>query len=238
MNLREPIPIFIPIPLSTAACESCLYIVSNENFKMTGLSVFSLFGVMLVLAAIPSASVALVVTRSAVHGLRNGAAVAAGIVLGDLVFATLAILGMTVLAEVLGGFFAIFKYLGGAYLIWMGASLLRTEKQVELRLSDSNSGALATSFLAGFFLTLGDLKAILFYASLFPAFVNLQSLSLPAFGTILLVTVVTVGGVKLAYAFAARAIIDRLRGRVGSKWIPKAAGGLMVGSGVVVIAKA
>lgn len=205
---------------------------------MTILSAFSLLGVMLVLAAIPSASVALVVTRSAMHGLRNGAAVTAGIVLGDLFFATLAILGMTFLAEVLGGLFAMFKYLGAAYLIWLGVGLLRSEQQVEVRLSDSSSGALATSFLAGFFLTLGDLKAILFYASLFPAFVDLQSLSLLGFGAILLVTSVTVGGVKLAYAFAARAIVDRLRGRVGSKWVRKAAGGLMVGSGAVVIAKA
>ena len=37
-----------------------------------------LFGIMVVLAATPSASVALVVSRSAVYGVRSGAAVAAG----------------------------------------------------------------------------------------------------------------------------------------------------------------
>jgi threonine/homoserine/homoserine lactone efflux protein len=54
---------------------------------------------MLVLAAIPSASVALVVTRSATLGIKNGISVACGIVLCDLIFVALAILGMGFLAK-------------------------------------------------------------------------------------------------------------------------------------------
>lgn len=43
----------------------------------------TLFGIMMALAAVPSTSVALVITRSATLGIRNGLAVAMGIVLGD-----------------------------------------------------------------------------------------------------------------------------------------------------------
>ncbi|HHJ14327.1 MAG TPA: LysE family translocator, partial [Gammaproteobacteria bacterium] len=43
-----------------------------------------LFAIMAALAAIPSTSVALVLTRSATLGLANGIAVATGIVIGDL----------------------------------------------------------------------------------------------------------------------------------------------------------
>ena len=204
---------------------------------MSILSAFSLFLIMLVLAAIPSASVALVVTRSAIHGIPNGAAVSAGIVLGDLVFAAMAILGMTFLAESLGAFFAVFRYLGAGYLIWLGIGLLRSAKELQIKETRSSSSSLATSFLAGFFLTLGDIKAILFYASLFPAFVDLASLSAAGMGILLLITVVTVGGIKLVYAFGARAIVHRLHGRAGSKWINRTAGGLMVGTGGYLIAK-
>ena len=52
----------------------------------------SLFLIMIALAAVPSTSVALVVTRSATLGISNGVAVSLGIVLGDLVFIFLAIL--------------------------------------------------------------------------------------------------------------------------------------------------
>ena len=204
---------------------------------MSILSVSSLFMIMLLLAAIPSASVALVVARSAIHGVRNGAAVGAGIVLADLLFASLAILGMTFLAESLGAFFAIFRYLGAGYLIWLGIGLLRARGEVEIREPSRDSSTLVASFFAGFLLTLGDIKAILFYASLFPAFLDLGSLNAGAIVAILLVTVLAVGGTKLVYAFAARAIVERLRGRIQNKWIRRTAGGLMVGSGAYIIAK-
>jgi len=50
---------------------------------------------MALLAALPSASVALVITRSATLGVANGIAVSAGIVLGDLIFILLAIFGLS-----------------------------------------------------------------------------------------------------------------------------------------------
>ena len=93
---------------------------------------------MVVLAAIPSASVALIVTRSATLGIKNGILVACGIVLGDLIFVALAILGMSFLAETMGSFFVIFRYVGGAYLVWLGFSLIRSNEKVNLIQSDAS----------------------------------------------------------------------------------------------------
>ncbi|WP_269540691.1 LysE family translocator [Cerasicoccus fimbriatus] len=200
-------------------------------------SVFLLV-VMLVLAAVPSASVALVVVRSATHGFAHGAAVALGIVLADVLFALLAILGMTVIAETMGSLFAIVKILGGGYLIWVGVSLLRAPKPKPISASGSAAAASwMASLAAGFVLTLGDLKAILFYASLFPAFVNMQSLAPVDIGLILIVTVLAVGGVKLIYAYAARRIVGKLSGRVNSALPRRLAGCAMIGSGAYLVSK-
>lgn len=205
---------------------------------MTLFAAFTLCLVMLALAAMPSASVALVVTRSATLGVRNGAAVAAGIVIGDLVFVFLAILGMSVLAETMGAFFAIFKILGGIYLFCLGIGLLRSRGDVALQSVDSRGSTLLTSLVSGLFLTLGDVKAILFYASLFPTFVDMANLTATSIAAIVSVTIVTVGGVKLAYAFAARRIVSRLRTRQAQKYARLTAGGLMVGTGTYLVAKA
>ena len=63
----------------------------------------------------------------------------------------------------MGGFFSIVKYIGGAYLIWIGYSLLTSTHKTTITIKEANSaGNLSTSFLASFFLTLGDVKAILF----------------------------------------------------------------------------
>ena len=205
---------------------------------MTLFSALPLFLVMLTLAAIPSASVALVVTRSATHGIRNGVAVTAGIVLGDLVFVTLAVLGMGILAETVGSFFAVLKYLGGAYLIWMGIGLMRF-KRGDLSLSTNiRASTYLASFFAGLLLTLGDVKAILFYASLLPAFVNMAHLTFVDISVIAGITVLTVGGVKIIYAFAAHKIVSRLQADRNPKHVRTAAGGVLVCAGSYLIVKA
>lgn len=205
---------------------------------MTFLAAFTLFIVMLALAAMPSASVALVVTRSATLGIRNGAAVAAGIVVGDLIFVSLAILGMGVLAETMGTFFAIFRYIGGAYLIWLGVGLLRATGDVASQPVDPRGSTLLKSLASGLLLTLGDAKAILFYASLLPAFVDMANLTVASVAVIGSITILSVGSVKLAYAIAAQQIVSRLRARKSQKYARLSAGGLMVGAGTYLVAKA
>jgi len=205
---------------------------------MSGLSIIALFGLMLVLAAIPSASVALVVTRSATLGVRNGIAVALGILMGDLVFVALAVFGMSFLAETMGTFFALLRYAGGAYLIWLGVSLLRSKKEVNPSQGSPSKLSCAASFISGLFLTLGDIKAILFYASLFPAFVDMSSLRASDITGIVVVTILAVGGVKIFYAFAAQRLVTRLRSRNAQRLTRTSAGCCMIGAGTYIIAKA
>lgn len=199
----------------------------------------SLFLIMIALAIMPSASVALVVTRSATLGVRNGVAVALGIVLGDIVFIFLAIFGLTVIAETMGAMFAIIKYIGGAYLIWIGISLLKSNKKTTYVVNESKlNGNMIVSFMSGFILTLGDVKAILFYASLFPIFINLESIDIFDLTIIVLVTIVSVGGVKIAYAVSAKKVVDMAQGIKLEYAAKKVAGGLLVGTGSYLIVKA
>jgi threonine/homoserine/homoserine lactone efflux protein len=199
----------------------------------------SLFLVMIALAAVPSTSVALVVTRSVMLGISNGVAVSIGIVLGDLVFIALAILGLSALAETMGAFFVVVRCLGGAYLLWIGYSLLIAKRRRAYAISERKlNGSLLVSFLSGFFLTLGDIKAIFFYLSLFPAFVDLAFVSTADLLTILFVTVVAVGGVKIAYAIAARKIVNLTQEMTLQKGAENVAGSFMIGAGSYLILKA
>ena len=204
---------------------------------MTFSSSIVLLFALIAMAALPSASVALVVTRSATAGFPSGVAVAAGIVLGDLVFIALAVLGMSFLAEAMGSFFFVLKCLGGLYLIWLGLNLIRSSGECEIAVGGTGRRSLLVSFSAGFLLTLGDVKAILFYASLFPAFVDIDGLATADFGKIVLVTVVAVGGVKVAYACAAQGFIRRFHSGKARKWISTAAGVCLTGAGGYLIVK-
>ena len=206
---------------------------------MSFLDSISLFLIMVTLAVIPSASVALVVTRSAMLGVSNGIAVAMGIVLGDLVFIFLAILGLSVIAETMGAMFVVIKYMGAAYLLWIGYSLLTSQKKSTYTVDEAKlRGNIIVSFLSGFLLTLGDVKAIFIYVSLFPTFIDLASLEYLDVLIIVFVTIVTVGGVKIAYAIIAKKVVNLTQGLKLERGAKKVAGSLMIGAGSYLIVKA
>jgi len=205
---------------------------------MSLFEVLALFAAMATLALVPSASVALVVARSSSAGFSNGSAVAAGIVAGDLVFVFLAFLGMAALAEVVGSFFLIIRYLAGAYLIWFGISLMRSDVSLSMKDSARSALKLSASFFSGLLLTLGDIKAIFFYASLFPAFVDLAAVNALDMAIIAVITVVAVGGVKLGYAYLAGFAASFAINRRAERAVRVTAGSLMVGAGSYLIAKA
>jgi len=201
--------------------------------SMTLSSMIALFGAMLVLAAMPSSSVLLVISRSAASGFVHGSLAALGIVAGDIIFILIAILGLSLLAETMGDLFVLVKYLGGAYLVWMGISLLRA-KPSELKAEKSGSASLSSSFISGLLFTLADQKAVLFYLGFLPAFINLSSLTLADIAVILSFTLLAVGGVKVAYAFMADSAASLFTDRA-KRGLNIASGSIMLAIGLFVV---
>ena len=101
----------------------------------------------------------------------------------------------------------IIKYLAAAYLLWLGFGLIRSQfSKTEPILDDirpsAGAGNMISSFLAGLLLTLGDVKAIFFYASLLPTFLDLSTLTVMDIAAVSAITIVAVGGVKAIYAIS------------------------------------
>jgi len=189
---------------------------------MTLSSSISLFFAMVVLAITPGPGILIVMARTLSHGLTSGAITAIGVASGDFVWITMALMGLTALSGAMGEWFVAIKYLGAAYLIWLGISLLIKPKQKSAK---SNDGSLfkklgsfnlfnhGVSFLAGFLTTMANPKAMMFYVSFLPAFVDLSSISLIDSSVIYVCAGLAVGGVMFAYAVLAhktrRKNIDR-----------------------------
>ena len=144
--------------------------------SLTFASIAALSGVMVVGAMIPGVSVLAVSARSAAFGFAHGIFTSLGIVVGDIVFILVAIYGLSVLADLMGNHFVLIKYLGGAYLIWLGIVIWRSKSKAE-GVEENSESSLLSSFMTGLLITLGDQKAILFYLGFFPAFVDLSKMS-------------------------------------------------------------
>ncbi|MBE9225579.1 LysE family translocator [Phormidium sp. LEGE 05292] len=203
--------------------------------SMTISSIVALFGGMVVLAAIPSVSVVAVSTRSATSGFIHGVFTTLGIVLGDIIFIIIAILGLSFLAETMGSLFVLIKYLGGVYLILLGIALFKS-KAKNMKTEEVVKSSLLSSFLTGLFITLGDQKATLFYLGFFPAFVDLSQVSWFDTGIIIAIAILAVGGVKLGYAFMANRARLLISSKI-TKGLNIAAGCVMIAVGVFLITK-
>ena len=193
----------------------------------------ALFISMVVLALIPGPGVLTVTARSASAGLRHGLSTTAGIVTGDFVFITLALLGLATLSSVLGELFFIIKYIGAAYLIWLGVSLLASTPS-------SNAGGVinrpkhTASFAAGLITTLSNPKAILFYLSFFPAFLDLSHIAISDAALLYVITTVSVGGVMFGYAYIACKAKSIYSNSGKVRILRFGSGSMLVGSGIYV----
>lgn len=189
---------------------------------MTLVDTAAFFASMVVLAAVPSSSVVLVVSRAAAGGVRSGLATALGVVAGDLLLIGVAMFGLAALSEALGAGFVVVQMIGAAYLAFVGVSMLRSEGAPD----EPSGAAAASSFVAGLALTLADAKALLFYLGFLPAFVDLAAWTDSDLVIVVLVTLLAVGGVKIAYALLATRVMRAL-GTKAQRWA-KIAGGVVM----------
>jgi threonine/homoserine/homoserine lactone efflux protein len=197
----------------------------------------ALFGTMVVLAAIPSVSVLAVSARSAASGFVHGALTTLGVVLGDVVFILLAVYGLAAIAELMGDRFVLVRYLGAAYLVWLGVVLWRSRPRAD-RIEGRTESSRAASVLTGLLITLGDQKAILFYLGILPAFLDLTAVSVLDAGLIVAIAAVAVAGPKLVYAYLAARAGRTFQSARLSRALNIVAGGVMIGVGVLLVARA
>jgi threonine/homoserine/homoserine lactone efflux protein len=76
-----------------------------------------------VLLVIPGPTILLVVSYALGQGLRAAAPMAIGVALGDFTAMTLSMLGIGALLATSASLFAILKWIGAAYLVWLGWKL-------------------------------------------------------------------------------------------------------------------
>lgn len=185
---------------------------------MTLASAAALLLAMALLAALPSVSVLAVTTRAAAGGFAAGAMTTLGIVVADLLFILLALLGLSLLAEALGESLWLLKFPVAAYLGWLALRLWRAPGFGTTDLPASRRGSLATGFL----LTLADQKAVLFYFGFLPVFLDPATASCRDVLVVMSIAVIAVGGVKLAYAWGAARLVRALPPAAGA-WLNRAA---------------
>lgn len=204
---------------------------------MTFLSLLALAGTMLLLAAMPGPGVFAIVARALSSGFSHASVVVLGIVSGDLVFLLMAVFGLAVMAEALGNFFVIVKYLGAAYLIYLGIKLWRSKPQA-VGVEEVKQKSWIANYLTGLFITLSNPKVIIFYLGMLPTFVNLTDLGAMDVFLVAMVISAVLGCVMLAYAYLASKAKESFKDPAAEKRMNRIGGSIMVATGSVLASKA
>lgn len=141
---------------------------------------------------IPGPGNLILITSTSKGGASSGIACMLGIVVGDQVLLWLAIAGVAALLESSPDLFQVMKWLGAAYLLWIGGQLLLKSAASSAPPPVSQK---RTPFLQGMAITLTNPKPILFYMMFLPLFIDpVQSRGMLTFaalaGTAALLTVI------------------------------------------------
>ena len=204
------------------------------------LTILVAFAVALAVAvAVPGPGIFAVVSCAIGRGFRESLALIGGMVIGDLIYFTLAVLGLAALAHTMGEFFIVVKLAGAGYLIWLGVKLWRSPPAAMA----APEGEIAPprgfqrSLLGGLMVTLANPKAIGFYAGLLPTFINLGQLSVSEAVTMGGIVVLRVGGIPATYAYAAASSRRFFNRPSRMRALQRTAGTMMIGAGVTVAVK-
>ncbi len=197
---------------------------------MIALDVFLAFvAATALLMVIPGPNVALIVANSVAHGTRFGLLTVAGTASGVVVQLALTVLGASAALDFLAAGFDWLRWLGVAYLIWLGIAAWRAPP-VDLGQVRPQARSVRTIYLRGLLVCLTNPKTLLFCGAFLPQFVT-PGPDAPRQLVLLAVTFFVVSTVldslwamlagRLRAVLAARA---RLRNRL--------TGGLMIGAGL------
>lgn len=125
----------------------------------------------LVLMLIPGPNVALIMANSVAHGRKYGLITVAGTSCAMIPQLALTIFGMTATLTLLSHLFEWVRWLGVAYLLYLGLQAWRAQP-VNLAAVRPDPRAVGRIFLRGFLVSLTNPKTLLFYGAFLPQFVS------------------------------------------------------------------
>ena len=187
-----------------------------------------------VVVVIPGPTVLLVASYALGRGWRVALPMAVGVVMGDFTAMTLSMLGLGALLATSATIFTALKWLGAAYLVYLGVKLWRAEGTIVARPA-GEVGDSGRMFGHAWLVTALNPKSLTFFIAFLPQFFDLAQPILPqmaiAEATFLVLAFLNVLFYAAMAARARRAISSR---RVVGI-VNKVGGSLLVGAGVAAV---
>ena len=144
--------------------------LSPDDLALYALAIFVLF-------LTPGPVWLALVARAMSGGFHAAWPLALGVVVGDVLWPFLAILGVTWIVSVFSGFMLVLRILALEMFVGMGVLLIRNADRAMSADSRLTRPGLWAGFMAGLAAILGNPKAVLFYMGVLPGFFDLSRIT-------------------------------------------------------------
>ena len=180
---------------------------------------------------IPGPTIILVISYSLLRGRQAVIALVLGVGLGDLTAMSLSFLGVGVLLQTVAIAFYLIKWLGAAYLIWLGIKMWLSASEFTDLDKKTRSNAWREIFSSAYITTALNPKSIVFFLAFIPQFIEpelpftTQAVILGA--TFFVLAIISV----LGYAALAIYAGQQLHLPLIQRWTHRIGGGLLIVAG-------
>ncbi|AVA20061.1 MULTISPECIES: LysE family translocator [unclassified Rhizobium] len=204
---------------------------------MTLAALLAYSGALFIAAAIPGPGITAIVARALGSGFRETFFMGLGLVLGDMIYLTAVILGLAFVAQTFTEIFIVIKIAGALYLGYI-AWKLWTAGLLSTDVAAKKSMSAGMSFLSGLLVTLGNPKVMLFYVALVPTLIDIGSIGLREYATLLAATFIVLLVVLIPYMLLASRARTFLKRPKALQILNRVAASILAGTAAFIAARA
>lgn len=171
------------------------------------------FAASFLLAITPGPTMSLVIANATLHGRRAGLLTVFGNLAGLSILLTAVIFGLSSLMVFMSEWFDVVRWIGAAYLIYLGLRTLWKLRGAAPELGDGTASTSTRWFWQGLFVALSNPKVLLFLGAFLPQFLDPARPAFAQLVVLALIFIATLAAVDCLYAIAVAQARKALSGR-------------------------
>lgn len=199
-----------------------------------GLFMFAM--ALIVTACAPGPSAAALVARVLTSGFRDVLPFLAAMWLGEALWLTCAVAGLTVMAQTFALAFLVLKLLGVVYLLFIAWKMWIAPPAVHAGNLPKRQSSWRT-FVAGLAVTLGNPKIMVFYLALLPTIIDLSQVGVLAWFQLTITMIVVLVTIDISWALLAVRARKLLRNPRAVKITNRASASIMTAAAAAIAAR-
>lgn len=193
------------------------------------------FIAMFIFGITPGPGVFAILARAMVEGPKKCFMLALGMVGSDLIYLIFACFGLATIAENWSEVFVVIRYVGAAYLIYLGYKMFKAlphvKESIQAETQEQRKSAALASFTQGFLISASNPKVILFYISFLPTFIDLTVLQSQDIAIVSVLAAIALMAGLMLIALGAGRMVKLLKTPEAHKRLNQGAGGIMIAAG-------